>query len=123
MSGSESSDLRQALRDALPGAMKARDTPARNAIRSALAAIENAEAVAPAEQSPLIAGEHVAGASVGVGATESAPAELDNEHILEIVTSERDDRLRAAADYRQAGATEQAERLEAEAAALDAFLC
>ena len=41
-----SAPIRQALRDALPGAMKARDTPARNAIRSALAAIENAEAIA-----------------------------------------------------------------------------
>ena len=123
MSDSQSPDLRQALRDALPGAMKAEDTPARSAIRSALAAIENAEAVPSAEQPLLAEGEHVAGASVGVGVVDADRAELDTEHILEIVTTERDERLEAAADYRKAGADDRAERLEAEATALDAFLC
>jgi uncharacterized protein YqeY len=93
----ESSNLRQALRDALPGAMNSQDTPARDALRLALAAVENAEAV--------------------------SSTELDDEHILEIVTTERNERLAAADDYRKAGAVEQAEQLEAEAAALDAFLC
>lgn len=119
----ESSSLRQALRDALPGAMKSRDTPARNAIRSALAAIENAEAVQAGGPSPVVTSAHVAGTSVGLGSAEAERLELDAEHILEIVTAEREERLAAAEDYRTKGVTEQAERLEAEAAALDAFLC
>lgn len=123
MSDSQSSDLRQALRDALPGAMTARNTPARDAIRSALAAIENAEAVTQNDQGPGTTSQQIAGAAVGVGSTEANRAELDDEHILELVTAEREERLTAAAEYRQAGAIDRAERLEAEAAALDAFLC
>ena len=88
--------IRQALRDALPGAMTADDTPVRNAIRSALAAIEDAE-------TPL--------------------AELDEDHSLEIVSAERDERLAAAAEYRARGEADRAAELESEAAALDAFLC
>ena len=116
--------LRQALRDALPGAMKAKDTPARNAIRSALAAIENAEAVTVDTSGPTVASsEHVAGTNLGVGAAEAARVDLDDERILEIVSTERDERLAAAAEYRANGRDEQASDLEAEAAALDAFLC
>lgn len=100
---STSSDLRQALRDALPGAMNDRDDPARSAIREALAAIETAEAVADPGQSDR--------------------RELDDEHILEIVTAERDAWLTSAADARREGNVRQAEEMEAEAAALDAFLC
>lgn len=115
--------LRQALRDALPGAMKARDTPARTAIRSALAAIENAEAVTVETSGPNLAtSEHVAGGTVGVGAAEASRLELDDERILEIVSAERDERLAAAAEYRTAGREAEAATLEAEAAALDAFL-
>ncbi len=82
--------------------MNARDTPARDAIRSTLAAIENAEAV---------------------GTNEPGRPELDEEHSLEIVSAERDERLAAAAEYRGRGEHDRASRLEAEAAALDAFLC
>lgn len=118
-----SSDLRQALRDALPGAMKDRDTPARNAIRAALAAIENAEAVADPQTLNATESPHIAGARIGVGAGEADRKELDDERILEIVSSQRDEWLAAAADSRRAGAIQRAEEMEAEAAALDAFLC
>ncbi|MBK8445739.1 MAG: hypothetical protein IPL41_03260 [Micropruina sp.] len=120
----DSAPLRQALRAALPGAMKARDTPARNAIRSALAAIENAEAV-PSDQgvTPTATSVHVAGAAVGVGAAEAQRHELDEEQTLEIVSAERDERLAAAAQYRASGQDQRAAELEAEALALDSFLC
>jgi len=119
-----SAPIRQALRDALPGAMKARDTPARNAIRSALAAIENAEAATvPDETGMVVTSVHVAGAAAGLGAAEVERLELDDEHILEIVSAERDDRLAAATEYRSRGQEQRASELEAEAAALDAFLC
>lgn len=120
-----SAPIRQALRDALPGAMKARDTPARNAIRSALAAIENAEAVSaePAADGLVVTSEHVAGSAVGVGVAEAERRELDEDHTLEIVSAERDERLATAAEYRARGQHDRAAELEAEAAALDAFLC
>lgn len=105
--------------------MKAGDTPARNAIRSALAAIENAEAV-PADAAAdgaIAGGEHIAGAAVGVGVAEAPRRELDEDHSLEIVSAERDERLAAAAEYRGRGDDDRAGQLEAEAAALDAFLC
>ena len=119
-----SAPIRQALRDALPGAMKTRDTPSRNAIRSALAAIENAEAV-PVDGAAGVdaTSEHIAGAAVGVGAAEAERRELDEEQALEIVSAERDERLSAAAELRAAGRGDRAADLEAEAAALDAFLC
>ena len=107
--------------------MKARDTPSRNAIRSALAAIENAEAVSVEQPSagggPLVTSDHVAGTSVGVGAAEAQRRELDEDHTLEIVSAERDERLAAAAESRARGEHDLAAALEAEAAALDAFLC
>ena len=119
-----SAPVRQALRDALPGAMKARDTPTRNAIRSALAAIENAEALPVDEADTIVVtSEHVAGAAVGVGAAEAQRRELDEEKILEIVSSERNERLMAAAELRALGQHDRATELETEAAALDAFLC
>ncbi len=104
--------------------MKARDTPARNAIRSALAAIENAEAVSVEPAAGAVAtSEHVAGTAIGLGAAEAERRELDEDHSLEIVSAERDERLAAAADYRARGEQQRAAELEAEAAALDAFLC
>lgn len=120
----DSVPLRHALRQALPGAMKAGDTPARNAIRSALAAIENAEAVpASAPVLPGAASAHIAGAAEGVGAAEARRHELDEQQSLAIVSAERDERLAAAAQYRAAGHTQRAAELEAEALALDSFLC
>ncbi|HOQ52662.1 MAG TPA: GatB/YqeY domain-containing protein [Micropruina sp.] len=120
----ESAPLRHALRDALPGAMKSGDTPGRNAIRAALAAIENAESV-PSDQNVTRAAtsEHIAGAVVGLGAAEVQRRELTEEQTLEIVSAERDERLAAAAQYRAAGQAERAAQLEAEALALDSFLC
>ncbi len=65
--------LSQALRDALRG----RDQVATSALRSALAAIANAEAVAASPQpAPASGSEHFAGAAAGLGATEVARKEL-----------------------------------------------
>src|SRR5918996_2373390 len=62
--------LRERLRAALPEAMKARDAVAVAALRSALAAIDNAEAVAAAPAPPGAGSADVAGAAVGVRAAE-----------------------------------------------------
>src|SRR2546423_6423978 len=59
--------LRQRLRDALPAAMKARDRVVVSALRATLAAIENAEATAPATDR----GMAIERSPVGVGAAEA----------------------------------------------------
>lgn len=113
--------MREALRQALPGAITQQEPARVRALRAALAAIENAEAL-PAESATTTT-EHVAGAALGVGAAEARRRELTEEEVLEIVTQERDERLEAAAEYRRAGRDDAAAEMEVEAAALDAFLC
>jgi uncharacterized protein YqeY len=113
--------LRLRLREALVTAMKARDPVARGAIRSALGAIDNAEAVAPPDAAP--AGDDViAKALTGLGAGEAARLDLSESRIADIVRAEVADRRAAAADYGQAGRAERAARLNAEADVLAAHL-
>jgi uncharacterized protein len=102
--------LRQRLRDALPAAMKARDRVAVAALRSALAAIDNAEAVGGTgakgmaiEQSP-----------VGVGAAELPRRELTAEQVEEIVRAEVAEREAAALGYERGGHADRAAQLRNE---------
>ncbi|WP_054952105.1 hypothetical protein [Flaviflexus massiliensis] len=64
--------VRSALSGGLKDAMKASNQDAVADLRSALSAIGNAESVPAAENSSLVAGEHVAGASAGIGSSEVA---------------------------------------------------
>jgi len=111
--------MRTNLRDDLKAALKSRDRAAIMALRSALAAIDNAEAV-PVGQAPgLAAGnEHVAGAAVGLGASEAPRRDLTAADLRSIVENEVRERDNAAEEYERLGRTEQAERLRAEAAVL-----
>ena len=112
--------LRQRLRDALPDAVRARDRVALAALRSALAAIENAEAVdGPAAAPGSLAIEQ---SPVGPGATEMARRVLTEEQMAAIVRSEVDEREAAARSYDDAGRSERAERLRAEARVLSSHL-
>lgn len=113
--------LRVRLRRALPGALKARDQVAVAALRSALAAIENAEAVVP-PASPNLTSGVIAGAVSGVGAGEAVRRDLPESRVAEIVRAEVADRRAAAADYERAGQTDDAARLRAEADVLTAHL-
>lgn len=115
--------MRDRLRAALKVAMKARDAAAVNALRTALAAVDNAEAVAgpTAATAPLVEGV-IAGAAAGVGATEVARRELTEDEVTAIVAAEVDERRAAADDYRTAGQFGRAARLTAEADALAAHL-
>ena len=106
--------LRDQLRAALTGALKARDRQAASVLRSALAAIDNAESVQTSgrgagaiEQSPL-----------GLAAAEVARRELTENDIIAIVQAEIADREDAARGYESAGAVEPAVRLRQEAAYL-----
>ncbi|MEV6306843.1 hypothetical protein AB0M02_46120 [Actinoplanes sp. NPDC051861] len=107
--------LRGRLQAALPTAMKARDKPAVAALRSALAAIENAAAVAPRD-APLGL------PATGLGVTEVARREQDEAEIERIVRAEIDERLAAAGEYDGLGRPDEAARLRAEARALETQL-
>ncbi|GAA4031786.1 hypothetical protein GCM10022247_66060 [Allokutzneria multivorans] len=109
--------MRASLRASLTAALKARDRVAITALRSALAAIDNAEAV-PAERSPTTGSEHVAGASVGVGATEAQRRDLTEADLRSIVENEVRERTAAAADYSARGLHDTATQLRAEAEVL-----
>jgi uncharacterized protein len=108
--------LRQRLRAALPAAMKSRDRVATAALRATLAAIDNAEAVAPAGGEPR--GQAIEQVAIGVGATEVARRALTDDEVEQIVRAEVAEREAAADDYDRAGHTDRAEQLRGEARAL-----
>ena len=108
--------LRQRLRAALPAALKARDRLAVAALRSTLAAIDNAEAVdRPAAVDRHLAIERI---PVGVGAAEAARRALTEAEIERIVRAEVAEREAAAVEYERAGHRDRAEQLRGEASAL-----
>ncbi|MBX6723341.1 MAG: hypothetical protein IRY92_08930, partial [Dactylosporangium sp.] len=88
--------LRQRLQDALPVALKARDRAAVAALRSALAAIANAEAVNRPAASDR--GQAIEQTSVGVGVAEVERRVLTADQVEQIVRAEVAERLAAALD-------------------------
>ena len=82
------SPLRQRLEAALREALRARDTVARPALRSALAAIDNATAVPPGQAPAVAASLHVADAVAGLGAGEAERRRLTEADIENIVRAE-----------------------------------
>ena len=125
-------NLRDRLRRALPPAIKAQDRPAITALRSALAAIDNAGAVdpthpRPADQEPPIGAAgathpRFAGTVAGAGATEVERRGLSQAQMEELVLLEIADRKTAATGYERAGQLDHAERLRAEAEVLRSHL-
>ena len=111
------------LRLALAEALRARDTIAVSALRSALGAIGNAEAVEPGAAPPIgSGGPHVAGAVSGLGAAEAARRGLSPAQIEGIVRAEAAEREDAARGYERAGQADRADRLRREAELLLAVL-
>jgi len=107
------------LRAALAAALKSRDQAAVAALRSALSAISNAEAVPQAAAGRAAASSpHVAGAGAGLGAGEATRRSLSPADIDGIVAAEVAERERAALGYAEAGHTERADRLRREAEVL-----
>ena len=116
-------DARARLRPALAAALRARDMVAVSALRSALAAIGNAEAVEPGVAAPPGSGSpHVAGSVAGLGAAEAERRRLSAAEIGQIVRAEAGERERAARDYKRAGHADRAGRLRREAQVLLAVL-
>ena len=107
--------LRLALRDAL----KAKDVIAVSALRSALAAIDNAGAV-PVQPVPSAGrgSAHFAGTAQGVGAGEAERRHLSEAEVEEITRAEIAERQAATRSYAQSGHPDQADRLRREAGVL-----
>ena len=115
-----STDLRALLQSALLPAMRSGDADTVAVVRSALAAIANAEAVPAPSITPAGEGP-VAGAMTGVGSTEAPRRELTSDEVREVVEHERQDRIQAAEESEAGGLGEYAARLRTQAAIL-AFL-
>lgn len=112
--------MRQRLRSALTAAMRRRDRVAVSALRSGLAAIDNAEAVdRPADVNGSLAIEQIA---VGLGANEVGRRLLTEAEMAAIVGAEATDRDAAAGDYDRLGQPDRAAQLRAEAAVLRSHL-
>jgi uncharacterized protein YqeY len=110
-------DLPARLQLALRSALKARDTAAVSALRSAMSAISNAEAIEPG----LVASggsTHIAGAVAGLGAGEAQRRHLTEPEVDQIVQAEITERHRAADEYGQTGHSDRADRLRHEASVL-----
>jgi uncharacterized protein len=116
------SSLPDRLQAALRVALKQRDTPAISALRSALAAIGNAEALPIAATQSGGGDQYLAGSVAGLGAAEAARRVLTDVEIADIVSTEISERRAAAARYEQAGHADRADRLRREADALAAVV-
>lgn len=91
------------------------------AVRSALAAVENASAVDGALPTATQTGP-IAKAVSGLGAADVPRRNLTDEEATDIVKMELAERRAAAADYRRLGQREEADRLESEAIILESIL-
>jgi uncharacterized protein YqeY len=115
--------VRDRLRAALPDAMKARDSVAVAALRSALAALDNAEAVDAARAPQPSAGHpRPAGTVRGLRAAEVERRSLSAAEMEELVRAEVTERHAVARDYERAGHRRHAERLRSEATVLSSYL-
>lgn len=115
--------MRSELRRDLAAAIRTRDAVAVAALRTALAAIENAEAVRPDDAELAAPGPSpVAGSVLGLGAGEAPRRELTAAEVVRIVRAEVAERVAAAGEYERCGHSARADRLRAEAAVLSRYL-
>jgi uncharacterized protein len=108
------------LRAALGQALRRRDSIAVAALRSALSAIGNAQAVSPAAPAAGPSSEHLAGARAGLGAGEAPRRRLTAAQVEQVIQAEISERQQAARGYERAGQPGRAQRLRAEADVLAA---
>jgi uncharacterized protein YqeY len=111
---------RARLQQALRTALRARDTVAVSALRSAQAAISNAEAIVPPGTATRRPQRHIAGSVEGLGAAEAPRHALSEVETFGIIESEICERRDAADLYERAGHAGRAARLRREADALAA---
>jgi uncharacterized protein len=115
--------VRTRLRQDLTIALKARDRVAIAALRSTIAAIENAESVdAASANSSTADSEHIAGATAGVGSSDVPRRLLSENDVIAVVRGQIEERLQAADQYEQLGKVGEAARLRGEAVVLREYL-
>ena len=114
--------LRDRLRRALTDAMKQPDRTAVTALRTAVSAIDNSEAVARPEPPSDVGSGAIAGAVHGVGRSEAVRRMLTEAEILDVVLDQIDERDQAADEYERVGQFDRANLLRAEAAVLRSHL-
>jgi uncharacterized protein len=115
--------LRARLQAALAEALRGRDLAAASALRSALAALSNAEAVpAGTLESTAVTSPHVAGTTVGVGTAEAGRRSLSPADAEAIVRTEIAERRDAADGYERHGHPGRAGKLRHEADVLTGVL-
>ena len=115
-------EIKTRLRRALGVALKARDAGAVSALRSAMSAIGNAEAVTPAARPAGTGSAHFAGTVAGLGAGEAQRRLLTEADADAIVRQEAAEREAAAGEYERGGHAAEAARLREGARALMAVL-
>jgi uncharacterized protein len=109
------------LQQALRAALQARDTVAVSALRSAQAALGNAESVVHPPAAPGHGHQHIAGSIEGVGAAEAPRRALSDAEVGAIIAAEISERREAAELYQRVGHADRAARLRREADALAAL--
>jgi len=114
--------LRDALRRDLASAMKARDADAVSALRTVIAAIDNAEAVPVPDESPATTSGHVAGARAGLGAAEAARRDLTGSQQQAILSDQITGYTTEADRYEALGHPDAARRLRDQARLLTGYL-
>ena len=114
--------LRHALRRDLAMAMKARQPDAVAALRAAIAAIDNAEAVPAPEARQAATSSHIAGARAGLGAAEAARRDLSNSDQRAILRDKITGYTAEADRYEALGQSDAAARLRTQARLLSAYL-
>lgn len=113
--------LRATMRADLSVAMKTRDSLAVSALRTAIAAIDNAESVDGATQT-VQNNTHIAGAASGLGSAEAARRVLSPADVRAILHAQIEDRATEAARYKMLGQAGAAEQLREEAAVIAGYL-
>ncbi|MDX6234373.1 MAG: uncharacterized protein QOH68_3478 [Nocardioidaceae bacterium] len=108
------SPIRVVLRDRLTAAMRARDRQTAGAMRSVLAALENAEALPVTGRGSIAAtSAHIAGAAAGLGAAEAPRRVLSADDERALVEREAAELRSASAALAAAGQHERAtERIQ-----------
>lgn len=115
-------EIRETLRKDLTAAMKARDSDVVAALRTAIAAVDNAQAVEAAHRPETATSEHFAGAHVGLGVTEAERRHLDIDEIRDILRTQINERTAEADRYDALGQADAAARLRREADALRPYV-
>jgi hypothetical protein len=110
--------LKGALRRDLTTALKERDRGTAAALRTALAALDNAEAVAAPTNGQAAAGPHIAGAGSGVGSTEAERRAVTGGQAREILQGLIAEQEGEARRYDALGQGTAAQRLRAQAGVL-----